>query len=134
MANPTNQTNTTVPESTYLLLKEIKEKKGWTFDKVLDELCDLDSKYNYIEHNQKYELVYNDTIFHFEVIFKKQNILIKYITSYGKMTSKISEWGVPDTVRKKFYEFIHEDHCRTFLEYMPKTIIFDDFEISKINW
>ena len=72
-------------------------------------------------------------IFSFEITFKKENMVINYINAYGKPTSKISEWGVPDKVRNKFYEFINEEHSRVFMEFMPSGIMFKDFDIYKVG-
>ena len=91
MPNPANQTNTTIPEEIYNILKEIKEKKQCTFDEVLNQLCELDFQYNYIEKTQDYDLYYNDNIFSFRIVFKKEDILFIYKTPTGDESYSISE-------------------------------------------
>lgn len=131
MANPTNQTNTTIPEETYNILKEIKEKKGCTFDELLDQLCELDFKYNYIEKVQYYDLYYKDSVFSFTITFKKENMVFTYETLYGKYTNSISEWGLYDNIRKEFFTFIKEPFARCMFENMPAGLLFKDFYICK---
>ena len=133
MVNPANQTNTTVPLETYNILKQIKEKQNCTFDEVLDQLCELEFKYNYVEKVQKYELYYNDVVFPFEITFKKENMVIMYETPLRKSSAKISEWGVPDDIRKEFYTFINEEYARCILENMPVGLMFKKFDIYKIS-
>lgn len=130
MANPTNQTNTTIPIETYNILKEIKEKKDCTFDEILDQLCELDFQYNYIQKEQDYELYCYDKLFPFTVTFKKENIDITYHTLTGE-SKRISEWGVPDNVRKEFYTFIKEPYARSMLENIPVGLLFKTFDIYK---
>ena len=133
MVNPANQTNTTVPLETYNILKQIKEKQNCTFDEVLDQLCELEFKYNYVEKVQKYELYYNDVVFPFEITFKKENMVIMYETPLRKSSAKISEWGVSDDIRKEFYTFINEEYARCILENMPVGLMFKKFDIYKIS-
>lgn len=133
MVNPTNQTNTTIPEETYNILKHIKEKQKCTFDEVLDQLCNLDIQYNYIERVQEYDLCYNDEVHSFKVTFKKENMVFDYITKEKKLTSSISEWGIKDNIRKQFYTFIKEDYARCMLENIDVGLLFKDFDIYKVN-
>ena len=133
MPNPANQTNTTIPEEIYNILKEIKEKKQCTFDEVLNQLCELDFQYNYIEKTQDYDLYYNDNIFSFRIVFKKEDILFIYKTPTGDESYSISEWVLPDNVRKNFYTFIKEDYARSLLENMPLGLVFKDFDIYKVG-
>ena len=133
MVNPTNQTNTTIPIDIYNILKQIKEKQNCTFDDVLDQLCELEFKYNYIERVQSYELYYNDIGFQFEITFKKENMVIMYKTPSKTVSAKISEWGVPDDIRKEFYTFITEEYARCILENMPIGLIFKKFDIYKLS-
>lgn len=129
MPNPVNQTNTTIPLETYNILKEIKEKKGCTFDEILDQLCELDFKYNYIEKIKEYDLYYKDTIFSFKITFKKENMVFEYKTRANGYSQSISEWGLPDKLRKEFYTFIKEPYARCMLENLPLGLVFKDFDI-----
>ena len=131
MPNPTNQTNTTIPEETYELLKHIRDKQGCTFDEVLDQLCELDFQHNYVERECEYDLYYRDVVFPFKVTFKKENMVLEYITPINEKSSSISEWGLPDEVRREFYTFIKEDYARCMLENMDVGLVFKDFDIYK---
>lgn len=131
MPNPINQTNTTIPLETYNILKEIKEKKDCTFDEILNQLCELDFQHNYIQKVQNYDLYYQDSIFSFIVTFKKENMDLTYVTPTGSKSKSISEWGVPDKVRKDFYTFIKEPFARCILENLPLGLVFKDFDIYK---
>lgn len=137
MANPTNQTNTTIPIETYNILKEIKEKKGCTFDELLDQLCELEFQYNYVQQEQDFELYcrdehnYLDKIFYFKIVFKKNNMDFIYKTPTGKKSKKISEWGLPDNVRKEFFTFIKEPCARCIFENLPLGLVFEEFDVYK---
>lgn len=131
MANPTNSTNTTVTEETYNTLKKIKEQTGWTFSEILDKLCELEMQHNYVENIVKYDLVYQDKVFRFEITFKKNNFTIEYFNSNGENTT-INKWGLDKKIVSEFYEFINEDCARCMFQNMPIGLIFKEFDIYKI--
>ena len=131
MANPVNQTNTTIPKEIYDILLEIKQRKGCTFDEVLDQLCELEFQNDYPILTQEYNLFYGTNPFTFVVEFREDDMTIKYKTRANEMTTDISEWGVPNKVQKEFHAFISEEHSRCILEHITPGLIFNNFEIYK---
>ena len=132
MANPTNSTNTTVPIETYNTLKKIKEKTGMTFSEILDQLCELEFQNNYVQQTSSYELLYHDKVYPFEIIFKKNDFIINYITPSGK-TSHINKWGLDKKVTAEFFEFINEECARCVFQNIPFGLMFRDFDIYKLG-
>lgn len=132
MANPLNTTNLMVSEETYNRLKHIKEVKGWTFNQVVDKLCELELQYNYIEQIMNYELFIDDNIFKFRIIFKKETMIFEYYDG-ERFTQKISEWGIDKKTQRQFFEFIKEDCARCIFLNMPIGIIFKEFDIYKVE-
>lgn len=131
MANPINQTNTTVPIETYNMLRKIKEKQGCTFDDVLDQLCELEFQNNYVQQIINYELYYNDMVYPFRIIFKKDSFTIEYSTNDG-YTTQISKWGLDKRITALFFEFIKEECARCVFLNMPVGLMFQDFDVYKI--
>ncbi len=132
MPNPRNTTNLTVSEETYNRLKNIKELKGWTFNQIIEKLCELELQYNYIELVEDYELYYQDKIYPFRVTFKKENMIIEYYDGL-KFTKRISNWGLPSKIINKFYEFLNEECSRCVLLHIPIGLMFEEFDIYKIT-
>ncbi|MBQ3407954.1 MAG: hypothetical protein IJH12_01965 [Clostridia bacterium] len=132
MPNPINQTNTTVPIKTYNILKQIKEKQNCTFDEVLEQLIELELKNNYVTKTIDYELVYNGEVFQFQINFKKDSFIIKYLID-DKFTTRINDWGLDKRITSIFYEFINENCARCIFLNMPFGLIFEEFDIYKIN-
>ena len=132
MANPLNTTNLTVSEETYNRLKKIKEKKDWTYNQVIDNLCELELQYNYIEQIINYELLAFDKIYPFRITFKKDNMIIEYGTPNG-YSLKISDWNIKKSIRNTFFEFIKEECARCIFLNMPMGIMFEEFDIYKIG-
>ena len=132
MANPINQTNTTVPIETYNLLKEIKEKQGCTFDEVLNQLCEMEFQNNYVQQIINYELYYQDEVFPFRIIFKKDSFTIEYLTNNGYVT-QINKWGLDKKIVSIFFEFIKEECARCVFLNMPLGLMFQEFDVYKIQ-
>lgn len=132
MANPTNQTNTTVPIETYEVLKKIKQKHNCTFDDVLDQMCEMELQRNYVQQVIDYELYYSDKIYPFRITFKKDSFLIDFFNENGR-TTQINKWGLDKKIVSAFFEFIKEDCARCIFLNMPLGIMFKDFDIYKVQ-
>lgn len=132
MANPANTTNLTVSEETYNRLKKIKQIKGWTFNQLIDTLCELELQNNYVDQIINYELLAFNKIYPFRITFKKDNMLIEYRTPTG-YSLKISDWGVKKSIERKFFEFINEECARCIFQNMPMGLMFEEFDIYKIG-
>ena len=132
MANPPNTTNLTVRESTYNRLAKIRETHNYTFNQVINQLCEKELQTNYISKVTEYELITETTTRQFKVTFRKENILIEYYTPQG-FSTKIEDWKLDKKTTNKFYEFTRTEYARCMLENMPISIEFEDFIIHKIG-
>lgn len=132
MVNPTNQTNTTVPIETYNMLKKIKEKYNLTFDDVLDQMCELEFQHNYVQQIQNYELYYNDNIYPFRIIFKKDSFTVEYKTMNGDYIAQINKWGLDKKIVSVFFEFIKEECARCVFLNVPVGLMFKEFDVYKV--
>lgn len=134
MANPRNTTNLTLPLDTYTRLKKIKEKHNWSYNEVVDVLCELEFKNNYIERIYNYELFVQDDIFKFRITFRKDDMVVEYYNEErGTFSDKIKTWGLPKKVEDVFFEFIREEGCRCILINLPVGLIFEGFDIYKVG-
>ena len=132
MANPINNVQVALHNHTYDKLLQLKQKKGYTFDELVNELIEYDMQTNYITRVQEYCLVTPDKETFFKVTFKKELIIFEFFdgTKYG---TNIKDLDVDMKTIIAFNEFIHKDYARVMLENVDVALVFEDFVIEKIR-
>lgn len=75
MANPINNVQVALHNHTYDKLLQLKQKKGYTFDELVNELIEYDMQTNYITRVQEYCLVTPNKETFFKVTFKLKSDL-----------------------------------------------------------
>jgi len=141
MRKPSNNSNITVTEKTHSRLKRIRDRNGWTYTETINQLCELYFRDNKVEFIVNYELHSPEVMdnrlydmgFPFKVIFSSDSFVIEYIKEDKSVTYDINEWGVSDSVKNSFYEFIKKDCARCLLLHIPVGLLFDDFEVYKVS-
>ena len=132
MANPINNVQVALHNHTYDKLLQLKQKKGYTFDELVNELIEYDMQTNYITRVQEYCLVTPDKETFFKVTFKKESMIFEYFDGI-KYCNDIRKLDVDLKTIIAFNEFIHKDYARVMLENVDVALVFEDFVIEKIR-
>lgn len=132
MANPINNVQVALHNHTYDRLLQLKQKKGCTFDELVNELIEYDMQTNYITRVQEYCLVTPDKETFFKVTFKKESMIFEYFDGI-KYSNNIRDLDVDEKTIIAFNEFIHKDYSRVMLENVDVALVFEDFVIEKIR-
>lgn len=132
MANPINNVQVALHNHTYDKLLQLKQKKGYTFDELVNELIEYDMQTNYITRVQEYCLVTPDKETFFKVTFKKESMIFEFFNGI-KYSNDIRDLDVGIMTIKVFNEFIHKDYARVMLENVDVALVFEDFVIEKIR-
>lgn len=132
MANPINNVQVALHNHTYDRLLQLKQKKGCTFDELVNELIEYDMQTNYITRVQEYCLVTPDKETFFKVTFKKESMVFEYFDRI-KYSNNIKDLDVDENTIIVFNEFIHKDYARVMLENVDVALVFEDFVIEKIR-
>lgn len=132
MANSINNVQVALHNHTYDRLLQLKQKKGRTFDELVNELIEYDMQTNYITRVQEYCLVTPDKETFFKVTFKKELMIFEFFNGI-KYSNDIRDLDVGIMTIKVFNEFIHKDYARVMLENVDVALVFEDFVIEKIR-
>ena len=132
MANPINNVHVALHNHTYDKLLQLKQKKGYTFDELVNELIEYDMQTNYITRVQEYCLVTPDKETFFKATFKKESMIFEFFDGI-KYGINIKDLDVDMKTIKVFSEFLHEDYARVMLENVDVALVFEDFVIEKIR-
>lgn len=132
MANSINNVQVALHNHTYDRLLQLKQKKGRTFDELVNELIEYDMQTNYITRVQEYCLVTPDKETFFKVTFKKESMIFEFFNGI-KYSNDIRDLDVDIRTIKVFNEFIHKDYARVMLENVDVALVFEDFVIEKIR-
>ena len=132
MANPINNVQVALHNHTYDKLLQLKQKKGYTFDELVNELIEYDMQTNYITRVQEYCLVTPNKETFFKATFKKELIVFEFFDGI-KYCNDIRKLDVDMKTIIAFNEFIHKDYARVMLENVDVALVFEDFVIEKIR-
>ena len=132
MANSINNVQVALHNHTYDRLLQLKQKKGYTFDELVNELIEYDMQTNYITRVQEYCLVTSNKETFFKVTFKKESMIFEYFDGI-KYCNDIRKLDVDMKTIIAFNEFIHKDYARVMLENVDVALVFEDFVIEKIR-
>ena len=132
MANPINNVQVALHNHTYDKLLQLKQKKGYTFDELVNELIEYDMQTNYITRVQEYCLVTPNKETFFKATFKKESIIFEYFDGI-KYCNNIRDLDVDMKTIIAFNEFLHKDYARVMLENVDVALVFEDFVIEKIR-
>ena len=132
MANSINNVQVALHNHTYDRLLQLKQKKGCTFDELVNELIEYDMQTNYITRVQEYCLVTPDKETFFKVTFKKESMIFEFFNGI-KYNNNIKYLDVDVKTIKVLNEFIHKDYARVMLENVDVALVFEDFVIEKIR-
>ena len=132
MANPINNVQVALHNHTYDKLLQLKQKKGYTFDELVNELIEYDMQTNYITRVQEYCLVTPNKETFFKATFKKESIVFEFFDGI-KYCNNIRDLDVDMKTIIAFNEFLHNDYARVMLENVDVALVFEDFVIEKIR-
>ena len=132
MANPINNAHVALHNHTYDKLLQLKQKKGYTFDELVNELIEYDMQTNYITRVQEYCLVTPNKETFFKATFKKESIVFEFFDGI-KYCNNIRDLDVDEKTIIRFNEFLHKDYARVMLENVDVALVFEDFVIEKIR-
>ena len=132
MANPINNVHVALHNHTYDKLLQLKQKKGYTFDELVNELIEYDMQTNYITRVQEYCLVTPNKETFFKATFKKESIVFEFFDGI-KYCNNIRDLDVDMKTIIAFNEFLHKDYARVMLENVDVALVFEDFVIEKIR-
>ena len=132
MANPINNVQVALHNHTYDKLLQLKQKKGYTFDELVNELIEYDMQTNYITRVQEYCLVTPNKETFFKATFKKESIVFEFFDGI-KYCNEIKKLDVDMKTIIAVNEFIHKDYARVMLENVDAALVFEDFVIEKIR-
>lgn len=132
MANPINNVQVALHNHTYDKLLQLKQKKGYTFDELVNELIEYDMQTNYITRVQEYCLVTPNKETFFKATFKKESIVFEFFDGI-KYCNNIRDLDVDMKTIIAFNEFLHKDYARVMLENVDVALVFEDFVIEKIR-
>ena len=132
MANPINNVQVALHNHTYDKLLQLKQKKGYTFDELVNELIEYDMQTNYITRVQEYCLVTPNKETFFKATFKKESIVFEFFDGI-KYCNNIRDLDVDMNTIIAFNEFLHKDYARVMLENVDVALVFEDFVIEKIR-
>ena len=132
MANPINNVQVALHNHTYDKLLQLKQKKGYTFDELVNELIEYDMQTNYITRVQEYCLVTPNKETFFKATFKKESIVFEFFDGI-KYCNNIRDLDVDMKTIIAFNDFLHKDYARVMLENVDVALVFEDFVIEKIR-
>ena len=132
MVNPINNVQVALHNHTYDKLLQLKQKKGYTFDELVNELIEYDMQTNYITRVQEYCLVTPNKETFFKATFKKESIVFEFFDGI-KYCNNIRDLDVDMKTIIAFNEFLHKDYARVMLENVDVALVFEDFVIEKIR-
>ena len=132
MANPINNVQVALHNHTYDKLLQLKQKKGYTFDELVNELIEYDMQTNYITRVQEYCLVTPNKETFFKATFKKESIVFEFFDGI-KYCNDIRKLDVDMKTIIAFNDFLHKDYARVMLENVDVALVFEDFVIEKIR-
>ena len=132
MANPINNVQIALHNHTYDKLLQLKQKKGYTFDELVNELIEYDMQTNYITRVQEYCLVTPNKETFFKTTNKKESIVFEFFDGI-KYCNNIRDLDVDMKTIIAFNEFLHKDYARVMLENVDVALVFEDFVIEKIR-
>lgn len=132
MANPINNVQVALHNHTYDKLLQLKQKKGYTFDELVNELIEYDMQTNYITRVQEYCLVTPNKETFFKATFKKESMIFEFFDGI-KYCNNIRDLDVDMKTIIAFNEFLHKDYARVMLENVDVALVFEDFVIEKIR-
>ena len=132
MASSINNAHVALHNHTYDKLLQLKQKKGYTFDELVNELIEYDMQTNYITRVQEYCLVTPDKETFFKATFKKESIVFEFFDGI-KYCNNIRDLDVDMKTIIAFNEFLHKDYARVMLENVDVALVFEDFVIEKIR-
>ena len=132
MANPINNVQVALHNHTYDKLLQLKQKKGYTFDELVNELIEYDMQTNYITRVQEYCLVTPNKETFFKATFKKESIVFEFFDGI-KYCNNIRDLDVDMKTIIAFNEFLHKDYACVMLENVDVALVFEDFVIEKIR-
>ena len=132
MANPINNVQVALHNHTYDKLLQLKQKKGYTFDELVNELIEYDMQTNYITRVQEYCLVTPNKETFFKATFKKESMIFEFFDGI-KYGINIKDLDVDMKTIIAFNEFLHKDYARVMLENVDVALVFEDFVIEKIR-
>ena len=132
MASSINNAHVALHNHTYDRLLQLKQKKGCTFDELVNELIEYDMQTNYITRVQEYCLVTPNKETFFKATFKKESIVFEFFDGI-KYCNNIRDLDVDMKIIIAFNEFLHKDYARVMLENVDVALVFEDFVIEKIR-
>ena len=132
MANPINNVQVALHNHTYDKLLQLKQKKGYTFDELVNELIEYDMQTNYITRVQEYCLVTPNKETFFKATFKKESMIFEFFDGI-KYCNDIKKLDVDMKTIIAFNEFLHKDYARVMLENVDVALVFEYFVIEKIR-
>ena len=132
MASSINNAHVALHNHTYDRLLQLKQKKGCTFDELVNELIEYDMQTNYITRVQEYCLVTPNKETFFKATFKKESIVFEFFDGI-KYCNNIRDLDVDMNTIIAFNEFLHKDYARVMLENVDVALVFEDFVIEKIR-
>lgn len=132
MASSINNVQVALHNHTYDKLLQLKQKKGYTFDELVNELIEYDMQTNYITRVQEYCLVTPNKETFFKATFKKESIVFEFFDGI-KYCNNIRDLDVDMKTIIAFNEFLHKDYARVMLENVDVALVFEDFVIEKIR-
>ena len=132
MASSINNAHVALHNHTYDKLLQLKQKKGCTFDELVNELIEYDMQTNYITRVQEYCLVTPNKETFFKTTFKKESIVFEFFDGI-KYCNNIRDLDVDMKTIIAFNEFLHKDYARVMLENVDVALVFEDFVIEKIR-
>ena len=132
MASSINNAHVALHNHTYDRLLQLKQKKGCTFDELVNELIEYDMQTNYITRVQEYCLVTPNKETFFKATFKKESIIFEFFDGI-KYCNNIRDLDVDMKTIIAFNEFLHKEYARVMLENVDVALVFEDFVIEKIR-
>ena len=132
MASSINNAHVALHNHTYDKLLQLKQKKGYTFDELVNELIEYDMQTNYITRVQEYCLVTPDKETFFKATFKKESMIFEFFDGI-KYCNNIRDLDVDEKTIIRFNDFLHKDYARVMLENVDVALVFEDFVIEKIR-
>ena len=132
MASSINNVQVALHNHTYDRLLQLKQKKGYTFNELVNELIEYDMQTNYITRVQEYCLVTPNKETFFKATFKKESIVFEFFDGI-KYCNNIRDLDVDMKTIIAFNEFLHKDYARVMLENVDVALVFEDFVIEKIR-
>ena len=133
MASSINNAHVALHNHTYDRLLQLKQKKGCTFDELVNELIEYDMQTNYITRVQEYCLVTPDKETFFKATFKKESIVFEFFDGI-KYCNNIRDIDVDEKTIIRFNDFFFFFYARVMFENVDVAFVFEDFVIETIRY